>query len=78
MLALADIEAARNRIAGITRRTPIWNATSFKRAPIPISAELWLKAELLVATGSFKARGAVRRGEKVCALVCGVGRGGWS
>jgi threonine dehydratase len=39
----------------------MWNATSFKRAPIPVSAELWLKLELLQATGSFKARGAVNK-----------------
>jgi len=61
MLALADIEAARDRIAGVTRRTPMWNATSLKRAPIPFSAKLWLKLELLQATGSFKARGAVNK-----------------
>jgi len=61
MLALADIEAASDRITGVTRRTPMWNATSFKRAPIPVSAKLWLKLELQQATGSFKARGAVNK-----------------
>jgi len=39
----------------------MWNATSLKRAPIPFSAKLWLKLELLQATGSFKARGAVNK-----------------
>jgi len=39
----------------------MWNATSFKRAAIPMSAELWLKLELLQVTGSFKARGAVSK-----------------
>ena len=61
MLALADVEAASDRITGATRRTPMWNPTSFKRTPIPVSAELWLKLELLQATGSFKARGAVSK-----------------
>jgi threonine dehydratase len=61
MLALVDVEAAWDRIAGMTRRTPMWNATSFNRAPIPNSAKLWLKLELLQATGSFKARGAVNK-----------------
>ena len=61
MLKLADIKAARDRIADATRRTPIWQVTTANPLPVPASAKLWLKLELLQATGSFKARGAVNK-----------------
>jgi threonine dehydratase len=61
MFGLADIETARHRIADATRRTPMWKAEALKRSPVPDTATLWLKLELLQATGSFKARGAVNK-----------------
>jgi len=61
MLTLADINAARDRIADATRRTPIWQVATVDQSPVPASARLWLKLELLQATGSFKARGAVNK-----------------
>jgi threonine dehydratase len=48
----ADVERARERIAGRVVRTPtLWSE----------AAGVWLKAELLQHTGSFKARGALNR-----------------
>lgn len=60
MIGIADIEAARERIAPHVRRTPVmrWAAA---REPLPVEAEVTLKLELLQATGSFKARGAMNR-----------------
>ena len=50
---LADIEAARARIAGVAIRTPL------VRLPIDDApAEIWLKLENLQPIGSFKLRGA--------------------
>ena len=56
MLSLADIAAARARVAGHVHRTPILPAT---RIGAPAGVRLWLKAELLQKTGSFKVRGAL-------------------
>jgi threonine dehydratase len=57
--SLADIRAARVRIAGRVRRTPLMPAGPLRE---PIGAgELWLKLENLQITGSFKARGAVSK-----------------
>jgi threonine dehydratase len=56
---LADVEAARARIAGHVRRTPLVRAAPV-REPVT-DGELWLKLECLQAVGSFKARGAVSR-----------------
>lgn len=67
MLKLADINLARDRIADATRRTPIWQVAAAKDAPIPPSAHLWLKLELLQTTGSFKARGAVNKARSLSA-----------
>jgi threonine dehydratase len=51
-VTLEDVERARERIAGRIVRTPaLWSE----------SADVWLKAELLQRTGSFKARGALNR-----------------
>lgn len=50
MINLADIQAARQRIAGRVFRTPVLED--------PTGRGLWLKAEHLQPTGSFKLRGA--------------------
>jgi threonine dehydratase len=58
MLTLADIEAARTRIAGVVRRSPC----SYSRAlSARVGAELHLKLENLQSTGSFKERGACNK-----------------
>jgi threonine dehydratase len=52
---LADVEAARGRLAGIARETPVYPSETFSRlARRPVL----LKAENLQRTGSFKIRGA--------------------
>ena len=50
---LADIRAARDRIARVARRTPLLQMP--RRAGEP---EVWLKLETLQPIGSFKIRGA--------------------
>jgi threonine dehydratase len=60
MITIADIEAARERIAPYIRRTPIMEA-SLNRDPLPVSASVVMKLELNQVTGSFKARGAMNR-----------------
>jgi len=52
---LADVEAARERIAGHTRVTPVYPSDSLSRR---CGRQLLLKAENLQRTGSFKIRGA--------------------
>ena len=53
---LADLEAARSRIAGIARVTPVYPSETLSRlAGRPVQ----LKAENLQRTGAFKIRGAV-------------------
>ncbi len=53
LIPLAEIEAARERIAGVAIRTPL------VRLQVPESpAEIWLKLECLQPIGSFKIRGA--------------------
>lgn len=54
MIALAEIEAARARIAGVALRTPLLRL-HLKDAP----AEIYLKLENLQPIGSFKIRGAL-------------------
>lgn len=49
---LAEIEAARRRLAGLVVRTPLL------RLPVEAPAEIWLKLENLQPIGSFKLRGA--------------------
>ena len=49
---LADIEAARDRLAGLAVRTPL------VRLSVESPAEIWLKLENLQPIGSFKLRGA--------------------
>jgi threonine dehydratase len=53
---LADIEAARERIRGHARVTPVYSSATLSREA---GREVVLKAENLQRTGSFKIRGAV-------------------
>src|SRR5215218_4660111 len=55
---LADIEAARARIEGIARVTPVSSSEAIGRR---VGRSVWLKAENLQRTGSFKIRGAVNK-----------------
>ena len=55
---LADIEAARARVAGIARVTPVYSSETFSRL---CGRDVLLKAENLQRTGAFKIRGAVNR-----------------
>ncbi len=55
MIDLAEILAARDRIAGVALRTPLVRLESDGAAD---DAEVWLKLEVLQPIGSFKIRGA--------------------
>jgi threonine dehydratase len=55
---LADVEAARERIADGVRITPVYRSEAFSRR---IGREVFLKAENLQRTGAFKIRGALNR-----------------
>ncbi|MCC7276674.1 MAG: threonine/serine dehydratase [Alphaproteobacteria bacterium] len=55
-LAIADIRAARERIAGRVRLTPVVEAAPAKAA---LPGRVALKLECLQVTGSFKPRGAI-------------------
>ncbi len=57
-VTLADIEAARERIAGRVHHTPLLSSRTLGGR---LGARVWLKAENLQKTGSFKARGALNR-----------------
>ncbi|MCK6451672.1 MAG: pyridoxal-phosphate dependent enzyme [Alphaproteobacteria bacterium] len=57
LIPLADIQAARRRIAGKVRLTPML-APGPMKTPIPGDGRVVLKLECLQVTGSFKARGA--------------------
>jgi threonine dehydratase len=52
---VADIEAARERLAGVARETPLYASETFTRLA---GRPVLLKAENLQRTGSFKIRGA--------------------
>ena len=54
-ITLADIEAARERIAGKVRRTPVMTSAELDQAA---GASLFFKCENLQEIGAFKARGA--------------------
>jgi threonine dehydratase len=56
---LADIEAARDRIAGHARVTPVYSSETLGRRNG--GRDVWLKAENLQRTGAFKVRGAVNK-----------------
>jgi threonine dehydratase len=58
VVTLEDVQAARRRIAGRVRRTPLLAAQPLKQA---VSHPLYLKLENLQIVGSFKARGAVNK-----------------
>ncbi|GAB4166664.1 MAG: threonine/serine dehydratase [Thalassobaculales bacterium] len=60
MIGIDDISAARQRIAGHVRRTPVMALDHLKDPP-PVAAAVTLKLECLQVTGSFKARGAMNR-----------------
>ena len=62
MLSLSDIEAARVHVAANAIRTPILRSASLSRM---LGCALYLKAENLQRTGSFKLRGA---SNKIAAL----------
>jgi threonine dehydratase len=52
---ISDIEAARERLAGVARQTPLYPTETFSRLT---GRQVFLKAENLQRTGSFKIRGA--------------------
>jgi len=60
MITLADITAARHRIAPFTRETPVMPVAGL-REPLACPAGIVMKLELFQVTGSFKARGAMNR-----------------
>jgi threonine dehydratase len=62
---LADIEAARRRIDGVARVTPVYGSETFSRR---CGREIWLKAENLQRTGAFKVRGAMNKIATLSAL----------
>jgi len=55
---LADVEAARRRLAGVARVTPVYGSETLSRLT---GRGVHLKAENLQRTGAFKIRGAVNR-----------------
>jgi len=57
-VSLADVEAARARIAPHVRQTPLERSPLLSRAA---GVELWLKQENRQHTGSFKPRGALNK-----------------
>jgi threonine dehydratase len=52
---IADVEAARERLAGVARETPLYPSETFSRLS---GRPVFLKLENLQRTGSFKIRGA--------------------
>jgi threonine dehydratase len=58
-LTLADIQAARARIAPHVVETPVWRWQTRGGAGWPAGNDVWLKLELWQRTGTFKARGAL-------------------
>src|SRR5512138_3564108 len=58
IVPLADIEAAARRLAGVAVRTPLISAPVLDER---LGARVFLKAETLQRTGSFKFRGAYNK-----------------
>ncbi len=58
MITIADVEAARERIAPHVRRTPVMPISQTRDDP---TQRVSLKLECLQAAGSFKARGAISK-----------------
>jgi threonine dehydratase len=54
----ADIEAARRRLDGVVRSTPVFSSDTIGRR---VGRPVFLKAENLQRTGSFKVRGALNK-----------------
>ena len=54
-VTIAEVEAARERLAGVARETPLYPTETFSRL---CGRQVVLKAENLQRTGSFKIRGA--------------------
>src|SRR5581483_1142349 len=52
---LRDIEQAARRLEGVTRRTPLLESVALSQIS---GGDIWVKAEVLQRTGSFKLRGA--------------------
>ena len=55
---MLDFAQATDAVRGIARRTPLLEAPELSRE---LGAPVWLKAECLQVTGSFKVRGAAAR-----------------
>src|SRR6188472_2988921 len=55
---VADIEAARRRLEGVARTTPVYGSETLS---LLTGRDVHLKAENLQRTGSFKIRGAYNR-----------------
>ena len=53
MLSLSDVEAARERLGGVARHTPMDHSHTFSDW---VGAEIHLKLENMQRTGSFKIR----------------------
>ena len=71
MITLADIRAARERVAPVLRRTPLDASSTLSRLA---DREILLKPEHLQRTGSFKIRGAynlISQLPEGCAVVAG-------
>lgn len=73
MVEIADIQSALRRIHAFVHKTPVFYSRSFSELS---GADVYLKAENLQKTGSFKVRGAFNklqevRGEKVIAASMG-------
>jgi threonine dehydratase len=58
MLELADVQAARERVAETSRHTPLSYSNTFSAMT---GADVYLKQEMLQRTGAFKIRGATNR-----------------
>jgi len=58
MLTWDDIQAARNRLAGVAHRTPVLSSRQFDEAA---GAQVFFKAENLQRGGAFKFRGAYNK-----------------
>jgi threonine dehydratase len=57
-LGLPDFERARDRLEGVARVTPVYSSETLSRLT---GRQVWLKAENLQRTGSFKIRGAFNK-----------------
>jgi threonine dehydratase len=57
-VTIADVEAARERLRGVARHTPL---LPYPRTAPRLPDEVWIKPESLQLTGSFKLRGAYNK-----------------